>query len=349
MAGPAARPLGRVPLRLGAGDPVRSDLSALVQDGRALWTASDETAAIERLETDDFGSYGRHVSWPLASFFPDMPGGSDGEVDVEGISIDGDWLWVVGSHSLKRERPKPGAEDDPLERLTKVTREANRFLLGRIPLVAEDGKGVREPRRRAGRRRAGRLRMSKKRGALTDLLRHDEHLGRFLDVPAKENGFDVEGIAARGERVLLGLRGPVLRGWAVVLDIEVEAKKKGGLRIRRLWKHFLDLDGLGIRDLDLEGSDLLILAGPTMDLDGPVFVHRWPDALGATEGSVVPRSRLHRLFRVPNGEGTDHPEGMCALRRPGAPPALLVAYDHPPQGRLLGERGVEADLFALPR
>ena len=33
-------------------------------------------------------------------------------------------------------------------------------------------------------------------------------------------------------------------------------------------KHLLELGGLGIRDLCVDGDDLLILAGPTMDLDG---------------------------------------------------------------------------------
>ncbi len=31
------------------------------------------------------------------------------------------------------------------------------------------------------------------------------------------------------------------------------------------------MEGLGIRELVIQGKDLLILAGPSMDLDGPVF------------------------------------------------------------------------------
>ncbi|WP_457090403.1 DUF3616 domain-containing protein [Microvirga sp. P5_D2] len=44
------------------------------------------------------------------------------------------------------------------------------------------------------------------------------HNRPFLSIPSKENGFDVEGLAVREGRISPGLRGPVLRGHAVVLD-----------------------------------------------------------------------------------------------------------------------------------
>jgi Protein of unknown function (DUF3616) len=42
---------------------------------------------------------------------------------------------------------------------------------------------------------------------------------------------------------------------------------------------FLQLDGLGVRDLVMHGNDVFVLAGPTMELDGPVFIHRSSNAL----------------------------------------------------------------------
>ena len=53
-------------------------------------------------------------------------------------------------------------------------------------------------------------------------------------------------------------------------------------------KHFLDLGGLGVRDLSVDGDDLIVLAGPTMLLDGPVRLLRWPD--GAKAGAATPGS-----------------------------------------------------------
>ena len=72
-----------------------------------------------------------------------------------------------------------------------------------------------------------------------------------MAIPGKDNGFDVEGLAAVDGRLLLGLRGPVLRGWSCLLEVRV-AEHKGELRLQPLddsgllyRKHFLPLAGLG--------------------------------------------------------------------------------------------------------
>lgn len=41
----------------------------------------------------------------------------------------------------------------------------------------------------------------------------------------------------------------------------------------RYKKYFLDLGGIGLRELRLHGSDLLVLAGPTMNLGGTIAVY----------------------------------------------------------------------------
>ncbi|HEY0833554.1 MAG TPA: DUF3616 domain-containing protein [Azospirillum sp.] len=339
--------------------PISANLSVVERVGRTLFTASDEGARIERLATHDGASFGEHASYALGDFFT-LPAGPEGEADIEGLSVDraadGVWLWVVGSHSLTRRKPKPDEDDATacLARLTEVRRDANRHLLGRIPLV-ETAEGLFEPVRTDGARTAACLKMGRKRNALSKRLRRDAHIGRFIDVPAKENGFDVEGIAARGERVFLGLRGPVLRGWACILELTVRPAKRRRLRLcgagsdkRPYRKHFVDLDGLGVRELAIDGDDLLILAGPTMDLDGPVSVHRWAGALATEEGQVVSRDRITRLLDVPYGPGCDHAEGIARLERPGAAPLLMVVYDSPGPHRLHdGRTAVDADLFEL--
>ena len=54
---------------------------------------------------------------------------------------------------------------------------------------------------------------------LVDVLRADPHLAPFVAIPARDNGLHVEGLAVGGDRLFVGLRGPVLRGWAVVLEL----------------------------------------------------------------------------------------------------------------------------------
>jgi hypothetical protein len=107
---------------------------------------------------------------------------------------------------------------------------------------------------------------------------------------------------------------------------------------------------LGIREMSLEGDDLLILAGPTMDLDGPVVLYRWRGAWNQREETVIPRDRLERVMDIPYGAGIDHAEGATLFDRPGEPAAVLVVYDNPSPERLAPDgAGVAADVFPLPK
>jgi hypothetical protein len=343
-----------------AHEPVRSELSAITSAGSCLFTANDELATVERLVRQEDGGYGHHRPFHMADFF-DLPDGPDGGMDIEGLDVADGYLWVAGSHSLSRAKPKPGehGEAEALARLTEVRHRANRHFLGRVPLVEGDQKGMFEPAPEArddeGKvRRAASLKLGKNGGKLDTLLADDIHVGRFMGVPAKENGFDIEGIAARGERVFLGLRGPVLRGWAMVLELALKEKKgqlqprKVGPDGRRYIKHFLDLGGLGIRELQADGDDLLILAGPTMDLDGPVTLFRWANFLKTTEQDIVPASEIEKVLEIPYGVGVEHAEGMCWPGDDGRERELLVVYDLPSPDREHDDGAtIDADVFSL--
>jgi Protein of unknown function (DUF3616) len=338
-------------------DPVRSDLSALALAGRTLWVANDELATVERL-TRTGERYGEHRPFHLGDFF-ELPGGSGDEMDIEGLEFDGGYLWVLGSHSLTREKPKPGSKDhvEALRRLTEVEHHPNRHFLGRVPIVKRGDTFMLEPTAsgRNGEVWAGSLSPGRKRGKLGSLLKKDEHIGRFMEVPAKENGFDLEGIAVRGSRAFLGLRGPVLRGWAMLLELDVKEPKPGRLKPRRIGpngeryrKHFLDLDGLGIRDLCFDRDRLLVLAGPTMDLDGPVRVLAWPGCREAGQQMIVPDDELETVLEVPYRRGADHAEGIAILERTKDRLELIVVYDAAAEDRLHDDgTGIDADVFAL--
>jgi hypothetical protein len=153
--------------------------------------------------------------------------------------------------------------------------------------------------------------------------------------------------------LFIGLRGPVLRGWAVILEIELD---EHGKHLQSLdhkhclyRKHFLQLDGLGIRDLCLHGSDLLILAGPSMDLDGPVTVFRWPDVVKVDRESLVPAANLQRMLEIPYGHGEDHPEGMTLFYPETQDrPSLLIVNDAAAAKRQPAAESLLADIFRLP-
>lgn len=342
--------LGRLRLRFGheKGGHVPDDLSAVArQSDGTLWLAADELAALDSLRAEGprahvFGDH-QHISIARAL------GLEKGvEIDVEGIDLEGDSaLWVVGSHSAKRKKPKQQGTKKDLARLATVETERSRFVLARIPFEGGELQLERPAQLAAGE------------GSLIELLAGDEHLDAFLPregarvVPGKDNGFDVEGLAVHDGRVLLGLRGPVLRGWAFVLELALEPTRDGTLAVkghgeRRYRKHALDLDGLGVRDLMVHGDDVLIVSGPTMTLDGAQRVFRWRPASGKNDTLVrKERGVLEPLFDLPPVSGSDRAEGACTFDWFEKGDSMLVVYDSPSEARRLDQASVLADVFAL--
>jgi hypothetical protein len=346
-------------------------LSAVVQIGDTLWVANDEMIGLERLSLvkmdneDSWAAARDHRHFPLQDFI-DLPAPpsprSDKieEVDIEGLAYGDGYLWLIGSHSLKRKNPTIDDEGDfekARKQLARVSRDGNRYLLARVP-VEQDG-GSYTLKREAVRddhRTAAVLKGDEKGNELTDALKDDEHLAPFLDIPGKDNGFDIEGLAVAGDRLFIGLRGPVLRGWAVILEVELKEDdppfqlelKKIGPDGRPYLKHFLQLGDLGVRDLCVQGKDLLILAGPSMNLAGPFTIFRWPGGAEPNGECMVRTTELVRVMDLPDGKQGDRAEGIALIRQ-GADirESLLVVYDAVTASRQKGEWQVEADVFEL--
>ena len=335
----------------------RDNLSAVVLRDNRLWLGGDEGTSIDRMTRDSSGNFGDHTRFELKDLLK-LPAPAKEEIDIEGLDLDGGYLWLIGSHSAKRkkaESDKSLAEN--FERLGKVEMDGNRFTLARVPLNASG-----EPVAQQGSLTAARLKGDESGNVLTAALKEDDHLGRFVPrksseglvkgIPSKDNGFDVEGLAVSGNRVFLGLRGPVLRGWSIVIELRVKASSDDVLSLEPIGaagepyiKHFLQLDGLGVRELSIHRNDLLILAGPSMDLDGPVFIYRWKKALESSADSLTGREELIKAVTVPFGDRSDHAEGLSIVTR--TPLSVLVSYDSPHRSRLDGAdgSGVSVDIF----
>lgn len=352
-----------VRLEFEPGPSIHSNLSGAVFTGEWLWVVGDEACQVERLRRlepsgDELMRFGEATTFRLGDLL-DLPGGPDEEADLEGMGLGEDGsLWVVGSHGLKRKNARPAKRDHAsnAQRLAKLSLDANRRLLACLPVAAgADGRPdlVRETK---DGRRACRLAGDAERNALTDLLAGDPHFGPFMSIPGKDNGFDIEGLVVDGSRLLLGLRGPVLRGWSALLEIAVEAHK-GSLRLKpldgdgtMLRKHFLALEGLGVRDLHFDGDDLYMLAGPTMVLDGEIRVFRWAGARDAIAGNREPvrfeDAALESGITLPHGRGVDRAEALCNVPAEiDGQRAWLVLYDAPSPKRRDGENVVLADLL----
>lgn len=338
-----------VRLALGAYAPTAGvDLSGVAVTADTMFLAPDEGSSLLRLRrAPGGGSLDWEAPEPVAlTDAVALKGGPEDEVDAEGLDVVDGCLWVAGSHSAKRKRVRPGTPPEEIgPRLAEVGPEKGRRVLARLPLrEGPDGpRTVRAGEEVAGLGEAARL-PSGRRG-LWGALADDEHLAPFLGVPGKDNGFDVEGIAVRpahhGGGVVLGLRGPVLRGWAVLLEVAVHADGPK-LVLDRLDKCFVDLEGLGVRDLARDGDDLLVLAGPTMVLDGPARILRLRGAAAGPLPPAITAGEVEEVTEVAVGRGCDRPEGLAVL-----PEGLLVLHDTPAPHRLDGEHLV-GDLLPRP-
>jgi hypothetical protein len=164
-------------------------------------------------------------------------------------------------------------------------------------------------------------------GSLRALLAANSYLAPFKNLPSKENGIDIEGFVAFRDKNYVGLRGPVVQNIAVIAEIGIGAGLK--LNERSLFLHFVDLAGLGVRDLTRWQDRILILAGPVSSANGPFGLFSWkPQRTGKIQ---VPQKKQ------PLASGLDHPEGICPLRR-GREQGLMVLYDTTNPQRTKGTR-----------
>lgn len=229
----------------------------------------------------------------------DLRAGDD-EADLEAVAIDGDDVYVSGSHAATR-KIRNGRLGEPKRRQSRE--QVFRFRLG------ADGAAtaVEGPR------------------SLSAAIAADPVLGRFVANASKENGIDIEGLAARGGRLHFGFRGPVLRGGLVPVLTTTWADLTGSAQVR-----YVRLDGRGIRDLAAVEGGFLILAGPVGDGDGSYRLYFW-DGTDQRSDSGDP-ARPQRLAEFSGGPGK--PEGLAVVGVRGNTYDLLLLCDGLPKGGL---------------
>jgi hypothetical protein len=323
----------------------------------SLWVGSDELQTLERLSRIEPNIYGNHQHFSINQFVELFH--PEGEVDIEGLDYDNSYLWLTGSHSSKRKKTKGKKPEKDLQKLATVEVELNRYMIARIPV--QDGELVKtcpDPNQPDRTLTAAYLKKTDSGNVLIDALQTDPHLGHYMSnqLASKENGFDIEGLAVRDRRLFLGLRGPVLRGWAIILEIEVEESEPGILTLKPIGaegraykKHFVYLNGLGIRELCWWKDELIILAGPTMVLEGEMQVFKLKHALTQSADSLSDEEtgNLKVLFDLPFTVGKDHAEGLALYSCFGQSPGLMVVYDAPDENRKVEANSIYMDVFRL--
>lgn len=280
------------------------DLSAIAILGRALLVGSDEGTKVQVLEEDPGDDSIYHVRPDLDITLLQ----STTELDIEGIAQfkDTDIYYVAGSHSLKRKLLKPDAtKEQNLASLEEVILEPSRFNIFRL----EMDKRTLRPK-------------NVESIGLYSLLGQDPVLQRFTQIPSKENGVDIEGVAVKGkegDKLHLGFRGPVLRDNLVpIMVLDFNRPEKYELL-------YLDLGGLGIREFVKVKDGFLIIAGPSGDGPGDFQIYFWDGDDGIPDRGKR-KSKLRFLGKLPTPAGAKA-EGMVVEEETDKRYDVIVVYD----------------------
>lgn len=110
----------------------------------------------------------------------------------------------------------------------------------------------------------------KQRITLRQILKNDRVLQSFSNIPGKENGVDIEGVAVKDDWLYLGFRGPVFRDNDVpVMKLKFD-EPEGTYQLL-----YVQLGGRGIRDITSVSDGFLIVAGPVGDGPASFQLYHW--------------------------------------------------------------------------
>lgn len=289
------------------------DVSAITKVQEYLVIGADEAVGPERNgnliqvfrpDPEDENRYRHHHDILL------FEGEAKEELDIEGITAEGDVVYVIGSHSRKRPKTKPKNSYKKNRKTfheSKVKEEASRGQIFRLTLSSE-GRLVGE---------------SKKRQSLTELIKGDPVLGPFHKIPSKENGVDIEGIAADGDWLYVGFRAPVLReGYVPIMRLQFDDPESSYEFL------YVNLNGRGVRDIVRVSGGFLILAGPVGNGPGTFQLFHWDgkDMIGGSDRRPedVGRATLLRDLAL---SAEAKAEGLTVLNDDGGVYDLIVVFD----------------------
>jgi hypothetical protein len=276
------------------------DLSAAAffGDGDFLAIGADEGTAIQILRRAGDGHYAVSHSINL------LADRSDEEVDIEGIAYsDNGRLYVVGSHSRRRQRIDHGKrKKDNRKRLERGESESGREKLFELRIDTD-----------------GRLSDDIEVTSLQSRIESDPILGPFSQIPGKENGVDIEGIAAIGDELFVGFRGPVLRGGHVpVLRFDFDKPDEAETLL-------INLGDRGIRDIARVSDGFLLIGGPVGNEPISFDLYHWNGEDGV-EGKGKSSPLIH-LGSIPIPEKKAKPEGLAVMAENSSHYDLLIVFD----------------------
>jgi len=276
------------------------DLSAAAffGDGEFLAIGADEGTAIQILRRADDGHFVVSHSINLVAEQ------DDGEVDIEGIAYsDNGRLYVVGSHSRRRQRiDDRRRKKDNRKQLEKSESEPGREKLFELRIDS-----------------SGKLTDDIETTSLQSRIESDPILGPFSQIPGKENGVDIEGIAAIGDELVVAFRGPVLRGGHVpVLKFDFDKPEDAETLL-------INLGDRGFRDIARVSDGFLLIGGPVGNEPISFDLYHWngKDGVEGKEES----SPVRHLGQIPIPEKKAKPEGLAVMDTNSTHWEVLIVFD----------------------
>jgi hypothetical protein len=317
------------------------NLSGAAFIGDSLYLANDEGRKLLHLRRDGAAAtrYTMKKAIAVSDLFElrDEEIDEEREFDLEALAVDGDRLWLIGSHAMGHAAP-----DDSHPKQLGLKRDRDRLLFACVEtengkLKTDSGRHLRieavgatyttaflSALRATSPRANGFVReISALTGIAADSFGDIGWFTPYTLASTKENGLDIEGLAVRRHpgdssrsTVFVGLRGPVIDGQAVIVEVTIREHADRGLTVEDAPRfHLLDLDGFGVRDLEWRGAGLLILAGPTMTRQNESALYRWRDA-----GASNTIAHVGHLPMRPDGGG---PEVITTIA-PGSDRLMLL-------------------------
>jgi hypothetical protein len=136
-------------------------------------------------------------------------------------------------------------------------------------------------------------------------------------------GVNIEGIAADGDRLLIGLRAPVIGKMAYIIPVQIEALFGADAALGAVTPIPVELGAkTGVRDLAmLPDGRMLVLAGPVHDEDDI------PYSLFAARQDDSPAKRLATLADVDAGDQRAKAEAVTVLGQEDGDLRVLVLFD----------------------
>ena len=303
------------------------NISGLAATDQFLVIGADEDAKVQVLTRQNPETF--HYKGQPDNTIPLQTLKKGDEVDIEGIAQGAQFFYVIGSHSRKRLRVKNQDGDketvqENLHRLAQTAIEPSREQLFRLQLEA-DGQLVED---------------SLKSMSLRDFILNHPVLAPFQVIASKENGIDIEGIAAQGDTQLyIGFRGPKLRGNFVPVMVLSPKPDKEDKFIQQFKEKFVEaevrfvhLDGRGIRDMVAVENGFLILGGPVGDESIPYQLFFWDGhntVPGKDERDAGRHVKALCTLSVPkNDQGQSaKAEGLTLLQQDRDRYRFMVVYD----------------------